>query len=143
LCSRLEAVFDTVRHIATLQWGQPLTFDTGASHPVVERVARELPDLYRQAVDSLECIDQARDVELGLGAFATALKPADLVEQILERHRTVQAAKDKREWFEPYGKGFVIRAAYRKSEPVEIQDSLIPHPVRVHPLRQFMEDTRP
>jgi len=142
-CSRLDAVFVTLRHISTLQGTQPLTPSEARSNPLIQQVARELPDTYVKMATALEPIGLMVPVESSLGAFADPLQPADLALQIFDRHGKVQREKGKREWFEDYGPGVIVRQQYTQDDAIGLDDSHFLHPFRVTPLRQFMEDTQP
>ncbi|MHB0980403.1 MAG: hypothetical protein ACYC5Q_10110 [Thermoleophilia bacterium] len=141
-CGRLDAVFGTLRHVSTLQGTQPVTLASASSSSVVQQAARELPDAYRRLAAALEQVELAAAVTDGLAVFAEHLAPGDLAEEVLGRHTTVQRDKGKREWFEQYGPGLVVRPPYRQNDAVEIRDDRFLHPFRVNALWQFMEDTR-
>jgi hypothetical protein len=142
-CGRLDAAFLTLRHISTLQGTQPLTTSAARLSPLIQQIARELPDTYMRMATALEPLGLLVAVEASLGVFADRLQAGDLVDQIFERHRKVQRDKGKREWFEEYGPGVVVRSQYTQGDAVGLDDSLFLHPFRVTPLRQFMEDTQP
>jgi len=142
-CGRLDAVLATLRHISTLQGTQPVTPEAAAKNPVIKQAARELPGAYRRVLDAMEPLDLVVPVEASVGAFGDRFGPAELAERVLDHHSQVQRAKDKRDWFEPYGHGVVVRPQYRQGDPALIDDSKFLHPFRVASLWQFMEDTRP
>jgi hypothetical protein len=142
-CSRLDVVLTTLRHISTLQGAQPVTPASATNHPVIKQAARELPEAYRRVVEAVAPLDLAMPFEQGLGTFGDRLNPAELAQRALDHHSQVQRAKNKRNWFEPYANGVVVRPQYRRGDPVSIDDTTFLHPFRVAALWQFMQDTRP
>ena len=142
-CGRLDAAFATLRHISTTQGSQPLTPASCAGNSVLAKAARELPDAYARLTGALGPIGLEVRVEADLGIFGESRPPSELAEVVLDHHRRVQHGKRKREWFEEYGDGLVVRSLYRQGNPVGIDDSTFLHPFRIGALWQFMEDTRP
>ncbi|HEX7159572.1 MAG TPA: hypothetical protein VF214_11195 [Edaphobacter sp.] len=142
-CANLDAVFAALRHISTLQGMEPLTALAASKSPLIQQVAQQLPDRYVRMATALEPVGLAVLVEASLGVFANRMRPADLVDQIFDRHRKVQRDKGKREWFEAYGPGVVVRPQYNLGGAISLDETLFLHPFRVIPLRLFMEDTQP
>lgn len=141
----VDAGFRTLCSISRSLGSQPLNADSAKGHETIERCAAELPDRYRHAADCTGTItsDIALLLEERLGAFGIVRTPADLVNLLLTHHEHVQAKKPpngKRPWFEPFRGGWIVRGAYGSVEAPELGPKFV-HPVRVAPLRQFMEDT--
>jgi hypothetical protein len=145
LAALVDAAFRTLCSISRSMGTQPLTPTVASTHELVQRAAAELPELYRQAADRLGPLGADVTLEQRLGEFAIPQGPADLVDQLLAHHEQVQAGKPpagKRSWFEPFAGGWVVRAQYGTPLPPD-PDAGFVHPVRLAPLRRFLQDTAP
>lgn len=142
-CARLDASFAMLRHISTLQGTQAVIPASLTNNPVIKQAAHDLPDSYRRLIAAMEPLGLAVQVEDTVGNFGGRLAPAELAAELLHHHGRVQFAKEKREWFEEYGGGVIVRPAYRQGDAPVVDASEFLHPFRVQALWQFMEDTHP
>jgi hypothetical protein len=138
-----DAAFRTLCSVSHSMGAQPLTPKCVRDHEMIVRCATELPDRYRAASERLVAVAADVGLEERLGEFAIGRSPAELVEVVLVHHERVQAAKPpngKRPWFEPLHDGWVVRGPYGSPQQPELGPWFV-HPVRVAPLRHFLEDT--
>jgi hypothetical protein len=139
----LDAAFRTLCTVSYAMGTQPLTPKQVHKHEIIERCARELPDRFRVAADCMHAIGVDDGMEIRLNKFAIPWSPAELVEELMAHHEAVQAGKPpngKRSWFDPLKEGWVVRAPYGSTTQPELGSRFV-HPVRVDPLRRFLEDT--
>ena len=141
----VTAAFRTLCTISYSMGTQPLIPKDVCKHEVIERCARELPDKFQVAAERMHAIGADNGIEDRFGEFAIPRSPTELVEVIMAHHEAVQAGKPpngKRPWFEPLNEGWVVRAPYGsvgRDQP-GIGPGFV-HPVRVDPLRRFLQDT--
>lgn len=141
----VDAAFQTLCAVSHSMGAQPLTPRHVKTHELLVRCAREAPTRFRRAADLMGSIDADDGLEERLGEFAIPRSPAQFVDLLLEHHEQVQSAKPphgKRPWFEPLRDGWVIRAPYGTAEQPELGPWFV-HPVRIAPLRRFLQDTNP
>jgi hypothetical protein len=139
----LDAAFRTLCTVSYAIGTQPLTPKLVHKHEIIERCAQELPDRFQAAVNCMHAIGAGDGVEGRLGEFAIPRPATELVEVLMAHHEAVQAGKPpngKRPWFEPLKGGWVVRAPYGSADQPELGPWFV-HPVRVDPLRRFLEDT--
>ena len=141
--SLVDAAFRTLCAVSYAMGTQPLTSEHVYKHEVIKRCAQELPHRFRLAAEHMHAIGVDEGMESRLGEFAIPRSSAEFVEVVMTHHETVQAAKPpngKRPWFEPFKHGWVVRAPYGSPGQPELGPWFV-HPVRVDPLRRFLEDT--
>jgi hypothetical protein len=138
----LDDAFRLLRSIATQRTPSAVTPDEAASNPLMESLAVTLPSALKAASESLGAVGLTVDLETALGQLAERLPAAQLVQAVLDRHDTVQAAKGKRSWFERDERGFAVRGIGRLDEAF-VQRSEYLHPYRLTALRSFARDLRP
>lgn len=137
----VDASFRTLCSVSHAIGAQPLTPKLVQDHELVARCAVELQDRYQAAAEYMSAVAADAGLEDRLGEFAIRRSSSELVELVLAHHERVQAAKLKRSWFDPLRDGWVVRRAYGSSEQPELGPWFV-HPVRVAPLRLFLEDTQ-
>lgn len=145
LAARIDAVFRTLVAVSHSMGAQPLMPPHVEQHGLIVRCAKELPSHYQRAVERMAAIDAATGVEGTLGEFAIPRSPVELVELAFAHHEIIQSLKPpsgKRSWFEPLRQGWVVRSPYSKPDVPQLGRWFV-HPVRVAPLRRFLEDTAP
>lgn len=141
----LDAAFRTLCTVSYAMGTQPLTPKHVHKHKIIERCGQELPDRFRVAADCMHAIGVDDGMETRLNKFAIPWSPTELVEELMAHHEAVQAGKPpngKRPWFDPLKEGWVVRAPYGSADQPELGPWFV-HPVRVDPLRRFLEDTAP
>jgi len=139
----VDAAFRTLCTVSYAMGTQPLTPKHVQKHEIIERCTQELPDRFRVAAERMHAIGLDDGMEGRLGEFAIPRSPTELVEVLMAHHEAVQAGKPpngKRPWFEPLKKGWVVRAPYGSADQPRLGPWFV-HPVRVDPLRRFLEDT--
>ena len=140
----VDAAFRTLCSVSYAMGAQPLTPKLVQDHEMIARCAAELPSRYRAAAERMSAIGADAGFEERLGEFAIGRSSGELVELVLSHHERVQAAKPpngKRSWFDPLRDGWVVRSSYGSPDQPELGPRFV-HPVRVTPLRRFLEDTR-
>jgi hypothetical protein len=138
-----DAAFRTLCAVSHAMGTQPLTPGDVRGHEIVERCARELPGRFRVAAECMQAIGADEGMEERLGEFAIPRSPAELIAVVLDHHEGVQAGKPpngKRPWFEPLSGGWVVRPPYGSADPPDMNAGFV-HPVRINPLRRFLEQT--
>ena len=138
----LDTGFRTLTAISYSMGSQPLTPHAVRDNELLVRCTRELPDSYRRADETMDAIAFDSQLEGSFGEFSIPCGPADLVELLLKHHEHVQAAKDKRSWFEPLRNGWVVRRPYGSAEPPQLVGEFV-HPVRVAALGRFVAESAP
>lgn len=139
----VDAAFRTLCTVSYAMGTQPLTPKHVQKHEIIERCTQEIPDRFRVAAERMHAIGLDDGMEGRLGEFAIPRSPTELVEVLMAHHEAVQAGKPpngKRPWFEPLKKGWVVRAPYGSADQPRLGPWFV-HPVRVDPLRRFLEDT--
>ena len=140
----VDVAFRTLCSVSHAMGAQPLTPKVVQGHEMIARSAAELPGRYRAAAECMSAIGADAGLEDRLGEFAIGRSPGELVELLLSHHERVQTAKPpsgKRSWFDPLRDGWVVRSSYGLPRQPELGPRFV-HPVRVAPLRRFLEDTR-
>ena len=143
LAALVDAVFRTLCFVSYALGTQPLTPAGVRDNEMISRCAAELPGRYEAAFERVSAVSADVALEGRLGEFAIPRSPVELVELVLAHHERVQSAKPpsgKRPWFEPLRDGWVVRGIYGEIEQPRLGDWFV-HPVRVAPLRPFLEDS--
>ena len=138
-----DAAFRTLCAVSYGMGTQPLTPEHVRGHELIERCAQDIPGRFRRAAECMQAIGADEGMEEQLGEFAIPRSPTELVEVVLAHHEAVQAGKPpngKRPWFEPLNSGWVVRPPYGSAGVPDIDVGFV-HPVRIDPLRRFLEDT--
>jgi len=137
----LTRAFDATRRLSTASGLRPVTTAELAQHPIVARVAMEIPQAFARTLIRLERIggNHALRFEANLGCFEAPMAPVRFVEELLEHHRVVQSDKAARPWLEEDARGFFVRSAYTLHEEPVLGDGYV-HPYRVGAVQGFLAD---
>ena len=108
---------------------------------MVHEAAEQLPAAFDAALVKLERLNLAEDFEWALKRFRSPMPAEQLVEELLEHHEQIQAAKPpgKRPWFDRDSRGFLVRLGYEVREEPSVPTEFI-HPYRIGAIRSFLSD---
>ncbi|YAL84522.1 hypothetical protein ACMYYO_06840 [Dermacoccaceae bacterium W4C1] len=107
-------------------------------------VGSRLGRLHDAALRSAAAVDEGLGGEVAdcLQRFGRDLSPAEFFDALLGRHQEVQAAKGKLMWLDEIGGGFVIRPPYQ-NQRLDLDAAVWTHPMRLHTLVAFLQETQP
>lgn len=140
----LDVLFRTLRHAASTYGSAGITPDKVADHPNVVQGARLLPGAFRDALQGLQSINtEAGGFTERFEAFSVPLTGAALARAVHDHHVSIQSSKPphgKRPWFETYKGLWLVRPGFEHLSVPEFDGPFI-HPIRIHALRRFLQDT--
>jgi len=140
LSGALSEAFELVLHRSTLHDRRPLDEQSLACGRHAE-IASALPSLVADSRSTGENVPSDTQRDSVLAAFAGISDPVDLVEAIVHRHESVQAAKGregKHAWLERSGGGLVVRGPYVRTHAPE--PATVMHPTRLDNAASFLSE---
>jgi hypothetical protein len=138
----LVSAFDAIRRRSTLAGARPISSAELALDDVVRHAAEHLPAAIDRAALKLDVVGVDSWIEPLIGRFAGRLDAEAFVEQLLDHHVGIQAAKPpgKRAWFELDDRGLTVRLQYRHAEDVAKPSGGYVHPYRVGAVRSLLSE---
>ncbi|WP_157592145.1 hypothetical protein [Solirubrobacter soli] len=142
LVRELDDGLQILRVLASALMPAPVRPSRAAAHPGLARAAGSVASAVAAASAALAPLGLEVDVEDALGSFRDVRSPEAFVEALLDRHDGVQRDKGKRSWFERDERGFAVRPAAQRHDPIAPRTEYL-HPYRIYSLRSFASDLHP
>ncbi|PZS19712.1 MAG: hypothetical protein DLM57_03470 [Pseudonocardiales bacterium] len=92
------------------------------------------------AVTALDDVALSNDTADALRLFTGRSAPAELLDALVERHEEVQAGKGKLSWLDQLQGDWTVRIPYR-NQPIDLDDKVWTHPMRLTTLANFLAET--
>jgi hypothetical protein len=138
----LDEAFAVLRAIASPAQTTAVAVARIADDARIAQIASALPAKVEAARDKLAPVGLTEAFESELGMFGAVDTGGRLVDELLARHRDVQARKGARPWFNALDAGVLTRGPGVFHEEPTRRSGYV-HPYRLAALRSFVRDLRP